>query len=150
GSLIAEIIGKFSTILGSLINIISIIIYMLLELGLVYIGIQRAKNVSINFKQVFRAFEFPIILRVIGVYFLIAVILISIDVFFFIPIFILVGTSSNVLTSGFNIANFFFVSWLLIAIIAIIYISIRMMLSIAFVLDRGTNSWSAIKMSFKA
>lgn len=125
------------------VKIIIQVVGFLLQIGLLYIGIKRAQDEPITYHLLFRGFESNIALRAIGLYILqVLILIIPLALMLFAAI--LYGMES---TSGRLI-----ISLLLgvVGFLAIIYLGIRMMLSMAFVLDKGMNPWPAITQSFAA
>jgi len=147
--LLAGITSSFSDFLTGLINLISQLVSMLISMGLLYIGIQRAKNAPINFKQMFYAFNFPIALRIIGVYAIQFLIFFPLTLLFILIPMIIFGTAmGDAISSGLTLPKVGFIIWGLIGFIITVYLTLRMVLSMGFVLETGVNSWQAIKMSF--
>jgi len=122
--------------------LIQIIAY-LLQMGMLYIGIKRAQDLPISYRMIFRTLEGMITIRVIGLYLLqIAIFLIPIA---FVCIGILLYTAQA--TTG------MLVLCILLSVIggmATIYLAVRMIISMAFVLDKAVGPWQAIKQSFAA
>jgi hypothetical protein len=140
--LLDSMVKHFSSTLGNIITLIAQVIIFLLEMGLLYIGIKRAFDEPISYRLMFRAFEAPITLRIIGVYVL--------QFLIFLPV-IVVSIMSILLLSGQSIlATIAGILILIIAFFVCIFLAIRMIVSMAFILDQGTNPWPAIKMSFQA
>jgi hypothetical protein len=127
-------------------RLISNIITYFLQVGLLYMGIQRALDAPVTYKQLFFAFDTDHILKLFGVYLL--------QIVIFIPVIILViiasvfaGDSSPLPgTGGLFLAALLF----LVALILGVYLIIRVMLGIAFVVAKDAGPWNAIKMSFQA
>lgn len=148
--LIAGFISNFSDILAAIINIIGQVISTLISMGLVYMGIRRAKDIPIEFKQMFYAFNLNIALRILGVYAIQFLIFFPLTLFFlFVPMLIFGTAIGDTFTSGLNFANFLLVSWGVFGLLIALYLTLRMLLSMAFVLDMNTSSWEAVKMSFR-
>jgi uncharacterized membrane protein len=148
---VAGLLSGLSQGLAALINLISQVANTLLQVGLVYIGITRAKNMPINFRQIFRSFELPIALKVIGVYLLQMLIYIPVVILFaFLPVFLLGNSMGDVFTSGLTISNFLLITWSLLGIIACVYLTLRMIISTGYAVDQGIAPWTAIKLSFAA
>lgn len=148
---ITGFIGSLSNILGAIFNLVGQIISTLLQLGLLYLGIQRAKNAPINFRQVFRGFEKPIALRVIGVYVIQFLIFLPlVIIFMLVPILIFGEDLGEVFTSGLTPQNIMLVSWCVLGGLIGLFITLRLILSMGFVLDMGADPWPAIKMSYEA
>lgn len=128
-------------IVASLIGFISQIVAFLLQLGLIYMGICRAKDQPINYNQVFYALNLPMALNIIGLYVLQFII-------FIIP--------SIIMVSGAMLWNFGGAVMLLGIILffagfcSIILVAIRVSLSVPIVLDQMVGPVEAIKKSIKA
>lgn len=123
-----------------LVDIIGQVIIFLLQMGLLYLGMQRAFGLPISYRMMFRTFDWPIAIRVIGVYIL--------QIIVFIPVIVL-GVLVVLFYSFYNMAWLAFIFSCLVTILAI-YITLSLLLSIGFVLDKNKNSWQAIKLSFAA
>lgn len=133
-----------SPALGLLFQLITNIVTYLLQVGILYMGILRATDNPISYKEIFFAFDFDHIWKLIGVYIL--------QMIVFIPVIILIIVAS-VLSSESEPQTFsLFLAALLYltAIILGIYLLMRIMLGIAFVITKDANPWEAIKMSFQA
>ena len=90
-------------IIYSAVNVVVSIINILLQVGLLYVGILRARDESITYTQLFRAFDINFALNIIGLYiiqFLILLIPLLI-VAVLCPIIILMTSSAVVITIGF-------------------------------------------------
>lgn len=149
--LVAGLLSNISDLLAGLVNFIGQIISTLISMGILYMGIQRAKNAPINYKQMFYAFESPIAIRIIGVYVIQFLIFFPLTLLFiFVPMVIFGNALGDTFSSGLNAANFFLVSWILLGVLISLYITLRLLLSMAFVLDQKSTSWTAIKQSYFA
>lgn len=129
------------------ISIIGQIISYLLWMGVFYIGIQRAANLPISYNLMFRALEFNIALRLIGLYLLQIVIFIPFVILSIISIVFLFALTRH--TSPALMLTIMLLFYVAINIAAI-FIFARLMLAAGFVLERGSNPWQAIKLSFQA
>lgn len=127
-----------------------LIIIMLAEfflpMGVTYIGIRRAQDLPISIGLMFRTFEGPIAIRIIGVY-LLHILL------FGLPIIVLLAATA-IICQMFGPQQLT-PAWTFIAIVIgiilfciLYYFFIRLIFSWAFVLDKTTNPWQAIKLSF--
>lgn len=122
------------------IDIITQVISFLLQMGMLYIGIQRAFDLPVSYTQMFRALQPAIAIRLIGVYLLETLLLIPFMAISFGGYGILVYTqSSSIIISAIL---------MFIGFIGIFYLAFRLSLCIAFVLDKGSNPWQAIKQSY--
>lgn len=135
--------GLFKAMLpGSekIINIVAQIINFLLQMGVLYIGIQRARDLPIDYSMVFYAFKGEVALNVILLY------LLQTLIFFLPALLCIIGfvfyDSSNTLFMILSGLSF------LIGAIAIIYLAVRLTLSMAFVLDHKNSAWQAVQSSF--
>lgn len=139
-TVLQKIATDISPILATIANIIASTINYLFGMGLLYIGIKRAYGLPISYRMMFRAFELPIALRIIGVYLL--------QILFFSLAGILIAISLALFTSKASLLLAVLFGGLGIA--ALIYLYIALVLAAGFVLDQGTNSWEAIKLSMAA
>jgi len=125
------------------VNVFMQIIGLLFGMGLLYIGIKRAQDLPISYNQIFRAFDNWLWVSIIAVYILEVLIMIipimcTIACMF---LYALIHTpTALVMTIILSIAGIFMT----------IYLAVRMMLSMAFVIDKETGPWESIKLSFRA
>lgn len=137
---IQGMITHASEVLGQFVGLIFSVVELLLQMGLIYIGICRAFDRPINYRLMFTTFNTSIALKIIGVYllkfliFLIPAILIGAGVF--------IAQMEQVMIIGYLLG--------LVGIIAAIYLSIRLYLTIGFILDQNSGPVDAIKQSFQA
>jgi hypothetical protein len=122
----------------SVANIIGNIFVFLLSLGIIYIGIRRTQDMPISYIDVFKAFEGPILVKVLGVY-LIQVMIIAIPIAIAVGICFLLGTNNFISAVLFTLAG-----------ITMAYLTVRMLLAMAFVLDKNFHPLDAIKSSFQS
>lgn len=148
--LIALVLGFFTflvkniAIINPIVSIVAQIIIFLLEMGLLYIGIQRAFDRPVEYRQMFRALDGGIALKAIGTYILQTLI-------FILPALVLVAgfvlfsqperTQTTLIISG--ILYF-------IGVIAIVFLAFRLILAMGFVLDQSAGPTAAISKSFHA
>jgi hypothetical protein len=121
-----------------IINIVFYLILFVFVMGLLYIGITRAKDAPISYKLLFYAFDTNMALKLIAVYLL--------QILIFIPAVIL-------MVIGFilgNISGFLTVLSLIASLALYVYLLIRVILSLGFVLDKDLGPVQAIKASFRA
>lgn len=124
-----------------LFQFISQLIGYIFEMGLIYMGIKRSQNLPINFAMIFYPLNLDLLLKLVGLYllqfliFLVPIIVIVASLFFY-PI------SAGMLGLGILLT--------LIGSLGIIYLAIRMVLAMAFILDTNAGPWNAIKLSFRA
>ena len=126
------------------VAIIVQVLGFLLQMGVLYLGIRRAQDLPITYRNMFRTFEGRITLRVIVLYILqILILLIPIALMMFgIIVFDMEGVKSTMLIIAGVVG--------IIGFVATVFITVRIMLSMGFVLDKGTNAWAAITQSFAA
>lgn len=140
--LIQGAIDEDAKMTSGIIQLIANVIGYFLQMGMLYIGIQRAADLPIEYRQIFRVFKKDIAIKIIFLYILqilvfapvIAILILASMITTFIP-----GAIAAVPVILFIIGGF-----------AIVYLSVRMIVSNALVLDRAINPWAAIKLSFKA
>lgn len=127
------------------INFIGQIFNFLLQLGLLYIGIKRALDLPIRYTMVFHALNLALAAKLILLYILETIIMLPVALIFLIlpSMLIVVPHSPDALRL---VVAFCY----LIGIIGMIYLMIRMILALAFVLDKNMGAWDAIKSSFAA
>lgn len=142
-----SIIQGIFPFLKSLVGLILQLVNFLFEMGLLYIGIKRAFDLPISYRLVFRSFETPVALRVIGLYILQILIFIPFTLLFFIPL--IVQSVFDYPFSSAPIVLLYLVCYV-IGIIGVIYFVIRLLVAMAFVLDKLSNPWEAIVKSFEA
>lgn len=140
-SIIQSIAEIASPILANLIKFITIVISYFLQIGLLYIGICRAKDLPIHYQQMFRAFSLRRAPCVIGIY-LVKIILLIIPNFITIA-GLLIMSASLPATSLIGILVF------CLGLITTLYLLTRLILSPAIVLDQDLGPIQAIKLSFK-
>lgn len=131
-----------NVVIAVIVSLISNVIGYLIQLGLIYMGIRRAKDQPIDFKMMFFAFDLNVAMKVVGLYILQVLI-------FIIPILVIM-LGSFLISSG-KIAPMILGSILCIAsAIGALVVGVRISLSMAFVLDTGLAPVAAIKASFAA
>ncbi|OGT60637.1 MAG: hypothetical protein A3E85_02730 [Gammaproteobacteria bacterium RIFCSPHIGHO2_12_FULL_45_12] len=136
--LIVNLVKAASPALGGIVGIITQVILFLLQAGFIYISIERARDLPISFKQVFRGLKYHYAIRIIGLYLLQMIVLLPVA---------LLGTASSFIVGPFGLLGTIL---MVVCACAGIYIGIRMVLSIGMVVEKGINPWPAIKLSFKA
>lgn len=128
--------------ISGLFQIIGNILGYFMQLGLIYIGITRAKDLPINYKMMFFTFDLQLALRLIGLYILQTLI-------FLIPI--AVGAAGVFLyMMGNMLATIIGVLLIIASIVGTALLAIRLSLSMAFVLDAADAPVAAIKKSLAA
>ncbi|HTM64456.1 MAG TPA: hypothetical protein VL360_08180 [Gammaproteobacteria bacterium] len=139
---VLEGISSQSSVISGLFQVIGNILGYFLQLGIIYIGITRAKDLPINYKMMFTTFDLMLALRLIGLYilqtliFLIPIAIGAIGVYIY-----MMGSSSTTFIGGLIF---------LISVIIGIVIAIRLSLSMAFILDTREGPVAAIKHSLAA
>lgn len=139
---ILQAITKPTPILMNAIMVIGQVIQYLLQMGLIYIGIKRAFELPVSYQLMFRTFESDVTLRIIGLYLL--------EMLIFIPFGIIGVIGYLIGISSIPFGGLICFLLIILAVLGTIYVSIRISLSAALVLDRKLNPWSAIKKSFEA
>ena len=136
--LIAVGLESHYLVISKFFDFVSQIITTLSETSLLYIGIKRAQDLSFSYRDIFRAFQRRIAVHAI-LLFIIQFIIFTIPILF---VFMIIAASGEK-----NLALM-----LILAVLAgliIFYLSIRMIFATAFVVDKQSNAWDAIKLSFK-
>lgn len=141
-SILESITKMYISSLLWIVVLIAQIIGFLLQMGLIYIGICRANDKPINYKMVFHAFRFPLSLNLILLY--------IIQILIFLPLLIIEFLAVFFYPHVDLIGSIFLAIIGAIAALGILYLSIRLVLSIAFQLDKEIKPWHAIKQSFQA
>lgn len=147
--ILTAIVGSFSATLAFIVSVAGQIAGFLIQMGIIYIAIMRAKDLPINFKQVFYTFDMNVALRVIGVYILqMLIYLIPGIIFFGLTILVAGGAAVfSTIQAGLGFASFMLISWLLLGVLAFIYITLRMYCALGLALDKNLNPVDAIKQS---
>ncbi len=123
-----------------LLSMIAQIILLILQAGLIYIGIRRAFDLPFSYDLVFRGFDLNIALRIIGAYILQSIILMLPLILIFIFGFI----------AGYTQMHWIGMLGSIIGGIIIAYLIVRLLLVIPFVIDKVVGPWQAIVLSFRA
>lgn len=130
--------------LSVIIQLITNVITYLLQVGILYMGIMCALDKPITYKQIFFAFDFDHIWKLIGVYIL--------QMIIFAPAIIalivggILASEANPQTTSLVLAAILFIG----GIVLMVYLLMRIMLGISFVIMHNANPLDAIKMSFRA
>ncbi|EKD70733.1 MAG: hypothetical protein ACD_46C00426G0004 [uncultured bacterium] len=115
----------------------------LLQIGMLYIGIKRAADLLIEYRQIFRPFQANIIIQIFLLYIL--------QILIYLPMVLLLLSIGMIFTLLSTIGlGFLSILFFILAGLLIVYISIRIVLAPAFILDQSQNAWGAIKHSFYA
>jgi hypothetical protein len=162
--LIDHLLGRVAPRIELIFYFIGQIIIFLLQLGLIYLGIRRAQDLPIQYQQILRGYEKLIVFKGIGVYILQGLILVLplLVVFFSILMLLPIHPAAHAVSApavatattahsntGIAVTIFYFIL-LAAGTIAIIFLSIRTSLSIAFVVDQAAGPIQAILSSFKS
>lgn len=138
--IIDGILEKSAPIIEYIFRFFLQIITYFIEMGLVYMGIRRAMDSPITFDMMFRVFNMILPFKIIGLYILQVLIML-------IPIVIMFTSAALYPLFGTPIVSILF---FIIGILATMYLGIRMMMSMGFVLDKEMGPVNAIKLSFRA
>lgn len=130
-----------STTLSGFIKLITNVVSYFLQIGVLYIGICRAKDLPIHYQQMFRAFSLQRALNIVGLYIAEIVLLI-------VPALI-AGAGGFITAASFPAAGLIGILVLCLGVIAGIYLVTRLLPSLALVLDQDLGPIQAIKLSFK-
>lgn len=126
------------------INLLSKIIFFILFAGLLYVGIRRAFDLPLSYKQLFFTLKDAMPFKLIGMYLLKIIIL-------YIPVILIAIAAKLISTFVYHSPTILLPHWLFLATaILLLCISIRMILAVGFLLERNANPWQAIKLSFIA
>lgn len=132
------------TAVTMIMRLIANIVVTLLDMGLIYIAIQKVFGLPFNFKMLFRAFAKDRILWAFGVIILLQLMVV-------LPTTILIAAGSYVSQHyGTNLAQLLASLLFFVAIIFGLYYSVRLSMAIGVVMNEGFNAWQAIKISYKA
>lgn len=137
---IQGIFENVSHVVAMILGFAFSIVNLLLQIGLIYIGIVRAFDKPITYRLMFKTFNTTTALNIIGVYILKFLIIL-------IPS-LLIGLAVIMSQSGQSTALAFIIG--LVGVIAAFYLSLRLFVAIAYVLDQGVGPVDAVKMSFNA
>ena len=141
---IASVLPPLSLPLQIIVNILG----FFLQLGVIYLGLLRGSDLPMNYRFMFRSFQTNIALRLIGIYIIQFLIFFALSILL-LPTIILSGVISGIAVNSSTIAVILAAILFALGVLLIIFFMIRLFFSYAFVLDKGTNSWEAIKLSFK-
>lgn len=131
----------------SIENIISYIISTYFVFGFMYMGIKRAYDLRISYFQIFDVFRFNVILKLFKTF------LLSVSFLLILATLEYMGEISlNLIgiTTHDTILKIVISLMQLMSIIVMIYLSVRLILSFAFVLDKNVDPLDAVKLSFQA
>jgi len=132
---------------GPVFNVVFQVLIYLLDMGILYIGIKRAMDMPISYGLVFHAFSNGLPVKIILLYILQILIC-------FIPVLLMLASAFTYDMEQASGQTFLFMSLSILLFVAgllgTIYITIRLMLSMGFVLDKQMSPINAIKSSFRA
>ncbi len=141
---------QISQILYSAISFVSYTLNYILSTGVIYIGIKRATGQPVSYSMVFRTFKLDFLLNIIGLYLLqLLIFMPAIFICILAPSFLLY-IMGEILKISPALMTYLTVFLYMFAIFIIFYLFIRMILAMAFVLDRQSRPWPAIVQSFTA
>lgn len=148
--MIEGLVESASVKAGHAISFVCEILIYFLQMGFLFMGIRRAQGSPISFKMLFYVFSHAnILIHVILLYLLqLVIILLPIFLMTFCAIFMANAWDSAPyqFTLGLVGCGLLF----LLGFIAVIYLTLRMIIAMAFVLDKQSKAWPAVKQSFKA
>jgi membrane-anchored glycerophosphoryl diester phosphodiesterase (GDPDase) len=127
---------------GQFIRMTAHIVQFILGCSLIYIGIRRAMDLPISFKMITYPLNGDLILKFACLY--------ALKFFILLPSMALFALASYLRTTP-NLFNHWFsllIYW--VALGTLVYLAVRMWLSLAVILDKKLSAWQAIKISFKA
>jgi uncharacterized membrane protein len=127
-----------SPVLSALVTLIAQIVQFLLQIGLIYMGLECAEDLPISYRQLFHALNWQVAAKVILVY-------VWQFIIFLPPIIVVL--LATLLPNSVSFLRFLL---FLIAFIAMLIIFFRLILAIGFVLKNDVTAWQAIKLSFHA
>jgi hypothetical protein len=124
-----------SIIIGTIGNIVA----YFLQLGLIYMGINRAIDRPIHYKMLFRTFNLPLALNIVGLYTLQVLLFLAPVVIAALGVFLISGPSTVL---G--------VLLCVVAFIAFAILMVRLSLCMAYILDANSTPLTSIKQSIRA
>ncbi|OGT58235.1 MAG: hypothetical protein A3F43_00625 [Gammaproteobacteria bacterium RIFCSPHIGHO2_12_FULL_42_10] len=149
--LISGITYSFSHLASSLINVLGRLIVTILQAGLLYLGILRARDASIHYSQVFRSFERRIALGIIGVYLIQFLIFTAILVIFvFLPVLWYSNLADSAVQAHHVLIHIAWTIWVVIGSMILLFLIMRMLFARGLVIDRAMGPWRATCVSFHA
>ena len=130
--LVKGFVGFFSGELGFILQYVASLVAYIANVGLLYIGIQHARNLPINYRLLFKSFRWPTAARLAAIYIIGTLVL-------FIAATLTAKTHS-IAYIGMAIISTLFCLWF----------NFRMFLAPAFIIDANLPVIPAIKASFQA
>jgi hypothetical protein len=141
---VAGIFQNTVPLLSSLINLIAQLINFLLQMSILYMGILRARNMPIQASMVFRALNTPkLAMNLVGLYILQLLIFLPMIVVLILTATVLAPTMANGGPGAIALG-----ALCVLATLACIYVSVRLVLSMGAIFDKDCNPIEAIKLSF--
>ena len=127
-----------------IIKSIANVVGYFMQMGILYIGIKHAQKAPINYRMVFHAFDWGIAVKIVLLY------IIQFIIYLPVILFMVVGTLLYGLspTTG-PLAMLSILSYIAAAAL-LVYLSVRISISMAFVLDKEVQPMDAVKSSFHA
>lgn len=144
------------------ITVVAQIIFLLIQTGLFYLGIHRAFDLPVSYTSIFRTLNVELAWKVIVLYLLQILILLLPFLIEWVTFYYTIGakiepsidqadpllnTASHIV---FTLSGIVFFMVYILSKIVMFYLVIKMMLSVAYVLDKKMTPWAAIKSSFIA
>lgn len=139
--------GDWHSMIETWLSNIPIII---LGWGLIYLAVQRAMGLPIQFNMLRQVFNFDVFFKMIGLTILKLIVLLPVIIFILLPRLLVRGDPSTIATNMTNKMALFIVLYYLIGVVLFVYLSVRMKLASAVVIVKKSNPWKAIQISFKA
>jgi uncharacterized membrane protein len=140
--MISSIFKMLSPHIEILFNFVLQIVIVLLQVGVYYIGLQRAFNKPITATQVFHCLQYPLLFIVLGAYLLQIALFVLPSGLMFLP----TALQNMGIASAF--LSFIFYTAGIVLTFAAMFVGIRISLFYFFILDQNKNSWEAIKASY--
>ncbi len=125
-------------------NFVSSLVQIVTGISLVYIGIRRAQGAPISYKMIKEVLTLRVFLCIIGLYILQTLIFIPAGIVLGIGIYLTQAQAES--STLMNLVGFLFD---VAAIVIFIYLSVRLWIAYAVVVDKKANPWEAVKTSFK-
>lgn len=142
-SLVAGFLIALFPALENPIKFMTQIVTFLFQIGITYIGIRRAFDLPVSYRNLFRTFEFDICWRVILTYIL--------QIIIFIPSILLAFTAGYLYQPDATLTQqAIAIGCIILSLVSFLYFSVRMSIAMGFVIDKKINPWPAIKNSFIA
>ncbi len=137
-----QALSKDNQVVSVLLSLISNTLAYLMQFGLLYMGILRAKDLPIDYKMMFKAFDLQLVLYLIGLYVLQLVIFLAPAAVGVVGVILYLTGSMAGMSIG--------VLLIIAAIFSFALLGIRMSLSMGFIMDMNMAPLASIKSSFAA